>query len=121
MPTVGAVPVFVDIDADTFNMSPESLETAIQYVIEQTDLHPKVIVAVDLFGQPADYGRISQIADKYHLLVLEDAAQGFGGSIGNRKACSFGDISTTSFFRQNRWAVMAMEVLCLRTMTHGRS
>ncbi len=98
VPTVGAVPVFVDIDADTFNMSPESLETAIQYVIEQTDLHPKVIVAVDLFGQPADYGRISQIADKYHLLVLEDAAQGFGGSIGNRKACSFGDISTTSFF-----------------------
>lgn len=98
VPTVGAVPVFVDIDADTFNMSPESLETAIQYVIEQTDLHPKVIVAVDLFGQPADYGRLRQIADKYHLLVLEDAAQGFGGSIGNRKACSFGDISTTSFF-----------------------
>ncbi len=98
VPTVGAVPVFVDIDADTFNMSPESLETAIQYVIEQTDLHPKVIVAVDLFGQPADYGRLRQIAVKYHLLVLEDAAQGFGGSIGNRKACSFGDISTTSFF-----------------------
>ena len=98
VPTVGAVPVFVDIDADTFNMSPESLETAIQYVIEQTDLHPKVIVAVDLFGQPADYGRLRQIADKYHLLVLEDAAQGFGGSIGNRKACNFGDISTTSFF-----------------------
>ncbi len=97
VPTVGAVPVFVDIDADTFNMSPESLETAIQYVIEQTDLHPKVIVAVDLFG-PADYGRLRQIADKYHLLVLEDAAQGFGGSIGNRKACNFGDISTTSFF-----------------------
>ena len=97
VPTVGAVPVFVDIDADTFNMSPESLETAIQYVIEQTDLHPKVIVAVDLFGQPADYGRLRQIADKYHLLVLEDAAQGFGGSIGNRKACNFGDISTTSF------------------------
>lgn len=98
VPAVGAVPVFVDIDADTFNMSAESLETAIQYVIEQTDLQPKVIVAVDLFGQPADYGRIRQIADKYHLLVLEDAAQGFGGSIGNRKACSFGDISTTSFF-----------------------
>lgn len=90
MPTVGAVPVFVDIDADTFNMSPESLETAIQYVIEQTDLHPKVIVAVDLFGQPADYGRISQIADKYHLLVLEDAAQGFGGSIETGKPAALG-------------------------------
>lgn len=98
VPAVGAVPVFVDIDADTFNMSPDSLETAIQYVIGQTDLHPRVIVAVDLFGQPAEYGRIRQIADKYHLLILEDAAQGFGGNIGNRKACSFGDISTTSFF-----------------------
>ncbi|MDE5699036.1 MAG: DegT/DnrJ/EryC1/StrS family aminotransferase [Lachnospiraceae bacterium] len=98
VPTVGAVPIFVDIDADTFNMSPESLETAIQYVIKQTDLQPRVIIAVDLFGQPADFVRIRQIADKYNLLILEDAAQGFGGSIGNRKACSFGDISTTSFF-----------------------
>ncbi|MDE7433424.1 MAG: DegT/DnrJ/EryC1/StrS aminotransferase family protein [Lachnospiraceae bacterium] len=98
VPMVGATPIFVDIDVDTYNISPKSLEQAIQYVIEQTDLYPKVIVAVDLFGQPADYERIRQIADKYHLLVLEDAAQGFGGSIGDRKACSFGDISTTSFF-----------------------
>lgn len=98
VPTVGAVPIFVDIDADTYNISPDSLETAIQYVIKQTDLNPRVIIAVDLFGQPADFERIRQIADKYHLLILEDAAQGFGGSIGNRKACSFGDISTTSFF-----------------------
>lgn len=98
VPIVGATPIFVDIDADTYNISPERLEQAIQYVIQQTDLDPRVIIAVDLFGQPADYTHIRQIADKYHLLILEDAAQGFGGSIGGKKACSFGDISTTSFF-----------------------
>ena len=98
VPMVGASPIFVDIDADTYNMSSVSLETAIQYVINQTDLQPKAVVAVDLFGQPTDYELIRQIAAKYHLWILEDAAQGFGGSIGVRKACSFGDISTTSFF-----------------------
>lgn len=98
VPLVGASPVFVDIDADTYNISPESLERAIEYVIQHTDLNPRVIVAVDLFGQPADYEKIHKIADKYDLLVLEDAAQGFGGRVGERRACSFGDISITSFF-----------------------
>lgn len=98
VPMIGAEPIFVDIDADTYNISPESLEQAIRYVMERTDLKPKVIVAVDLFGQPADFEKIRQLADKYHLLILEDAAQGFGGSIGEQKACSFGDISATSFF-----------------------
>lgn len=98
VPLVGAVPVFVDIDADTYNISPESLEKAIEYVIHHTDLRPRVIVAVDLFGQPAEYDRIRTIAERYHLLVLEDAAQAFGGRIGERRTCSFGDISTTSFF-----------------------
>lgn len=98
VPLVGASPVFVDIDADTYNISPESLERAIEYVIQHTDLKPRVIVAVDLFGQPADYEKIRRIADKYDLLVLEDAAQGFGGRVGERRACSFGDISITSFF-----------------------
>ncbi len=98
VPLVGASPVFVDIDADTYNIRPESLERAIEYVIQNTDLKPRVIVAVDLFGQPADYEKIRRIADKYDLLVLEDAAQGFGGRVGERRACSFGDISITSFF-----------------------
>lgn len=98
VPLVGAAPVFVDIDADTYNMSPDSLEKAIRYVLQSTDLRPRVVVAVDLFGQPADYDRIRHIAQRYDLLVLEDAAQGFGGSINGRKACSFGDIATTSFF-----------------------
>ncbi len=98
VPVVGAVPVFVDIDKDTFNISADSLEKAIEYVLQRTNLRPRAVVAVDLFGQPADYTRIQRIAQKYDLLLLEDAAQGFGGSIGEKRACSFGDISTTSFF-----------------------
>ena len=94
----GAVPIFVDVNADSFNMSPDSLEKAIIKVLDEKKLNPKVIVAVDLFGQPADYPEIRRIAKKYHLLVLEDGAQGFGGKIGKQRACSFGDISTTSFF-----------------------
>lgn len=98
VPLVGATPVFVDIDEDTYNISPQSLEQAIQYVLEKTNLNPRVIVAVDLFGQPADFEQIRKIAARYGLLILEDGAQGFGGRIGTKKACSFGDIATTSFF-----------------------
>ncbi len=94
----GATPVFVDVEEDTFNLSPESLEQAIIEVKKEGHLRPRVIVAVDLFGQPADYTQIRKIADKYGLFILEDGAQGFGGRIGERRACSFGDISTTSFF-----------------------
>lgn len=95
---LGATPVFVDIDLATFNISPDALEKAIQKTICEGILTPKVIIPVDLFGQPADYDRILPIAEKYGLKVLEDGAQGFGGSIRGKKACSFGDISTTSFF-----------------------
>ena len=94
----GATPIFVDVEEDTFNMSAESLEKAIVSVIEEGKLKPRVVIAVDLFGQPADFPRLKEIAKKYQLLILEDGAQGFGGRIGDRKACSFGDISTTSFF-----------------------
>lgn len=96
--TVGATPIFVDIDETTFNMSSESLKSAIEYVKKKTDLTPKVIIAVDLFGQPAEYGKIKELASENALLLLEDGAQGFGGRIGNKRSCSFGDISTTSFF-----------------------
>lgn len=95
---VGATPVFVDVDERTFNIDPDSLENSITYVLENTDLDPKVVVAVDLFGQPADYPRLNEICSKYALLLLEDGAQGFGGQIKGKMACSFGDISTTSFF-----------------------
>lgn len=94
----GATPVFVDVDADTFNISPSDLERAIQEVIAESKLTPKVIIAVDLFGLPANYPAIRKIAEKYQLYILEDGAQGFGGSINGKRACSFGDISTTSFF-----------------------
>jgi UDP-2-acetamido-2-deoxy-ribo-hexuluronate aminotransferase len=94
----GATPIFVDVDERTFNMDPFDLEKAIQEVLKQGELKPRVIIPVDLFGLPADYEAISKVADKYNLLILEDAAQGFGGSIAYNKACSFGKAATTSFF-----------------------
>ncbi len=95
---LGATPIFVDINLDTFNMDPAALEVQIKRVLVDGKLTPKVIIPVDLFGQPADYDRILPIAKKYGLKVLEDGAQGFGGNIRGKMACSFGDISTTSFF-----------------------
>ena len=95
---IGATPVLVDIDLATFNMSPEALEAAIKRVIAEGKLKPKAIIPVDLFGLPADYTKILPIAEKYGLKVLEDAAQGFGGRINDKIACSFGDTSATSFF-----------------------
>ena len=94
----GATPVFVDVCEETFNIDAGDLERTIERTLVDGKLTPKVIVTVDLFGLPADYGRIRTIADRYGLLILEDAAQGFGGSIAGRRACSFGDIATTSFF-----------------------
>ena len=95
---LGATNIFVDVDMDTFNICPKALEAAIGKVIAEGKLEPKAIVAVDLFGQPADYPALSAIAEKYGLILIEDGAQGFGGRIGERTACSFGHIATTSFF-----------------------
>lgn len=94
----GATPVFVDVEKDTYNMSADSLERAIKKVADDGKLKPRAIVAVDLFGLPADFSKLKPIAEKYGLLILEDGAQGFGGRIGDSLACSFGDIATTSFF-----------------------
>ena len=94
----GATCVFVDVDERTFNLDAEKLELAIKEVLQAGKLRPKCIIAVDLFGQPANYPAIRKVADKYGLPIIEDGAQGFGGEIGKRRACSFGDISTTSFF-----------------------
>lgn len=90
--------VLVDIDERTYNLSCKALEKAIERVITEGKYTPKVIISVDLFGLPADYFQIKRIAQKYNLKILEDGAQGFGGRIDNKKACSFGDIATTSFF-----------------------
>ena len=95
---VGATPVLVDIDSTTYNISPDALEKAIISTISEGNLTPKVVVPVDLFGLPANYDRITEIAKKYGLHIVEDAAQGFGGQVNGKMACSFGDISATSFF-----------------------
>lgn len=104
----GATPVFVDVDPRTFNLDPKSLEDAIRSVLDQMTLRPKAVIAVDLFGLPANFPAIREITKREGLYLIEDGAQGFGGSIrlpkpdGDgfevRRACSFGDISTTSFF-----------------------
>lgn len=93
-----ATPVFVDSDENTFNLCPIDLEKKIEQVISEGKLKPKAIIAVDLFGLPADYDAIKEIAARYGLRIIEDAAQGFGGSLHGKKAGYFGDISTTSFF-----------------------
>ena len=123
VPLEGAEPVFVDVCEETFNIDVTDLERAVDRVLAEGRLRPRVVVAVDLFGLPADYLAINAVADKYGLLILEYGAQGFGGSIqmadqvghdenvipsdnsvipgltGNlKRACSFGDIATTSFF-----------------------
>jgi len=106
---VGATPVFVDIESDTFNMDPAKLEAAIRALsagdeslhplpINHRELKPRGIIPVDLFGQPADYDRINAIAKRYDLFVLEDACQSFGGELNGRKACSLADVAATSFF-----------------------
>lgn len=95
---VGATPIFVDVDSDTYNISINSLIKMIEKVVNDGIYKPRVIVAVDLFGQPADYNELRKTADKYGMYILEDSAQGFGGMLGDKRDCSFGDISTTSFF-----------------------
>lgn len=94
----GATPVYVDVDPRTCNLDPVKLEEAVKKVIAEGKYRAKAVVAVDLFGLPADYPAIRPICEKYGLLLLEDGAQGFGGSIHGKMACSFGDIATTSFF-----------------------
>ena len=123
VPLEGATSVFVDVCEETFNIDAADLERAVKEVLAEGRLRPRVVVAVDLFGLPADYQAVRAVADRYGLLVLEDGAQGFGGTIqmadqvghdGNvipgtshvmagcdrpsKRACSFGDIATTSFF-----------------------
>lgn len=95
---LGATPVFVDVDERTFNLDPVKLEEAVRFVENETDLLPRAVVAVDLFGLPADYPAIREVCGRHGMLLLEDGAQGFGGSIDGKMACSFGDVSTTSFF-----------------------
>jgi dTDP-4-amino-4,6-dideoxygalactose transaminase len=98
LPWVGASPVFVDVKPDTYNMDPASLEAAIEATIKAGKLKPKVIIAVDLFGQPADYPAIQSIARKYGLKLIADSAQGFGCTLNGKHPIEWADAVTTSFF-----------------------
>jgi len=95
---VGAQPVFVDVDEATFNMSAASLEHEIARVKAEGLYEPAVIMAVDLFGQPADYNALQPIADKHDLVLLCDSAQGLGGALDGKRVGSLGHVSGTSFF-----------------------
>ncbi|HUU66022.1 MAG TPA: DegT/DnrJ/EryC1/StrS aminotransferase family protein [Methyloceanibacter sp.] len=93
----GATPVFVDVRRDTFNMDTASLEAAIGEA-KTLGLKPRAVIAVDLFGQPADYPRIQEIADAHGLLVMDDAAQGFGASLNGKKVGTLAAYTSTSFY-----------------------
>jgi dTDP-4-amino-4,6-dideoxygalactose transaminase len=94
---LGAAPVFVDVLEESFNLDPASLEAAVA-VAKAAGLAPKVVIPVDLFGQPADYDAIEPVARRHGLVVLSDAAQSFGANYRGRKVGQIGDIVTTSFF-----------------------
>ena len=95
---LGAEPIFCDIDPVSYNICPESLERQIHAVKKDGKYKPRAIVAVDFIGNPADYDALTDIAQKYDLLLIEDAAQGIGATYNGRKCGSFGDIAATSFF-----------------------
>lgn len=94
---VGATPVFVDVNKDTYNIDVNDLNEKYHDTLE-TDLLPKAVMAVDLFGLPADYERLYEFCRDMALDLIEDGAQGFGGSLQGQRNCHFGDIATTSFF-----------------------
>lgn len=98
IPWTGATPVFVDIDPDTYNIDPGSLDAAIEGVKKDGKLKPRVVIAVDLFGQPADYPQISAITKKHGLKLIADSAQAFGCTIEGRHPLHWADAATTSFF-----------------------
>lgn len=95
---LGATPVFVDVDEKTFNMDPANLRAAIEETLKAGVLKPKVVITVDLFGQPADYPAIKAITDAFGLKMISDAAQGFGGTWGGRYSNAWADVVATSFF-----------------------
>ncbi|MEM1378536.1 MAG: DegT/DnrJ/EryC1/StrS aminotransferase family protein [Pseudomonadota bacterium] len=95
---VGAEPVFVDIDPQTYLMDPRSLQVAIDMIIAEGRLTPKAIIPVDLFGMVADYAAIEPIAAKHGLKVISDAAQAVGAKSDDAYCGAFGDVSATSFY-----------------------
>jgi dTDP-4-amino-4,6-dideoxygalactose transaminase len=98
MPLVGASPVFVDIEGATYNLDPVALEAAIEAVLAEGRLTPRAVIAVDLFGQPADYPAIAAVARKHGLKLIADSAQGFGCTLAGQHPIHWADVTTTSFF-----------------------
>jgi UDP-2-acetamido-2-deoxy-ribo-hexuluronate aminotransferase len=98
VPWLGATPVFVDVDPVTYNLDPAHLEASIEALLAEGKLKPKVVIAVDLFGQPANYPEISAIAKKYGLKLIADSAQGFGCTLNGQHPIHWADVATTSFF-----------------------
>ncbi len=95
---LGAMPVFVDVDGASFNMDPAGLERSIARVRDEGALTPKAVIAVDLFGLPADYEALNRIAGAEGLNLIADAAQSFGARRGNRKVGTLAPVTTTSFY-----------------------
>ncbi|MFY0636538.1 DegT/DnrJ/EryC1/StrS family aminotransferase [Maricaulis maris] len=94
----GASPVFVDIDPDTYNMCPESLAAAIASVTEAGELSPKAVIAVDLFGQPANYPALAPIAREAGLKLVSDCAQAYGSTLDGQASLAWADVLTVSFY-----------------------
>jgi len=95
---LGAQPVFVDVLPDTFNIDPDRLAAAVEEVVAAGELSPRVVIAVDLFGQLADYPRLREVADRNKLKLISDAAQGFGSTLNGNQSGTWADCVATSFF-----------------------
>jgi dTDP-4-amino-4,6-dideoxygalactose transaminase len=96
--SIGASPVFVDVDAETFNMDPADLERAVEETMAAGRLTPRAVMPVDLYGLPADYPAIAKVAAAHGLQVLADSAQSFGGWIGDARVGALAPITATSFY-----------------------
>jgi dTDP-4-amino-4,6-dideoxygalactose transaminase len=95
---LGAEPVFVDILPDTYCLDPGHLEASIEMVLETKRLKPRAVIAVDLFGQPADYPKIQAVVKRHGLKLIADSAQGFGSTLNGAHPLHWADVATTSFF-----------------------
>jgi UDP-2-acetamido-2-deoxy-ribo-hexuluronate aminotransferase len=98
VPWTNATPVFVDVLPDTYNMDPKALEAAIAGIKKEGKLKPRAVIAVDLFGQPADYPAISAICKREGLKLIADSAQGYGATLHGKHPMHWADVQTTSFF-----------------------
>ena len=98
VPWFGATPVFVDVDRATYNLDPEHLDQAIAQVKAKGELTPRAVIAVDLFGQPADYPKIEEVTRRHGLKLISDSAQGFGCTLDGQHPLHWADVTTTSFF-----------------------